>query len=445
MWTLLLACREPIDGAGPTIFDLRVDETDIPRVLRVSFVTEVDATGAVAFGPAGGPPVLEVTDGGGTDHELLVAGLAPGTRVRLLPSATGPGGTTTAPETLVDVPALADDDPRPEVLVPADPRSAGGWTLLDVNRNGTGTLQVLLVDPDGAVVWQYDPSRGEDVGAVDVQVTDAGAVLVAGSVPEGERPVELSLDGVVRWEGPEQPRFEDDGFMHHHTDPTPDGGHVYLEKDVRGGRRGDRVVVRGPDGAARWSWSTWDHWEVPPTGEEWTHLNWVDLRDDVFYLSDQHSSRIWKIDRATGEPVWSLGAGGDFTLTSGTWFAGQHAPEWGPDGRLWVYDNGRGSGRSRVVAYVLDEDARTATQDAEWDGGAEWGWYTGYWGDVDVLPNGNLLVGAGNPDARRVMEVDPSTGDVVAALALPPPFAFYRASRVDPVRWRIRALAPSTE
>lgn len=442
MW-LLLACRPPIEGAGPTLYGLTVDETDIPQVFRVRFDTERDASPRVRADA--GPAAVEVDGPSGTAHDVLVAGLVPGTTARFTVSATGPGGTTEAPPIEVEVPPLADDDPVPEVLVAPDDRSAGGWTVLDVNRNGTGSLQALLVDEAGHVVWQYDPRRGEDVGAVDVQVTDTDRILVAGSVPEGERPVELALDGAVTWEGPVQPAFDDDGFMHHHTDPTGRAGHVFLEKDVRAGIRGDRVVVRDAAGDVTWSWSTWDHWEVPPGELEWTHLNWVDLRDDVFYLSDQHSSRIWKIDRRTGEPVWVLGADGDFTLRSGSWFSGQHAPEWGPDGRLWVYDNGRGGGRSRVVAYTLDEAGRTADQVFAWDGGAEWAWYTGYWGDVDILPNGNLLVAAGNPDARRVMEVDPASGDVVAALALPPPFAFYRASRVDPARWRIRALEAETE
>jgi hypothetical protein len=252
--------------------------------------------------------------------------------------------------------------------------------------------------------------------------------------------VELGLDGSVWWEGTEQPDFADDGFMHHHTDPVPGGGHVFLEKDVRGGKRGDRVVVRDDTGAVTWTWSTWDHWEPDLSVAEWTHLNWVELQDDVFYLSDQHSSTIWKVDRATGEPLWSFGATGDFTLTEGTWFKGQHAPEWGPDGRLWVYDNQQGNGRSRVVSYRLDEAARTAVQDEQWAGGEEWGWYTGFWGDVDVLQNGNVLVGAGNPDTRRVFEVDPVAGELQWALELQPPFAFYRASRVDPARWGITRL-----
>ena len=443
MW-LLLACRPPIEGDGPSIRQLAVDPTDVPQVFRVSFETDVDATARVAFGTDGAAPTLEVTDGGGTAHALLVAGLPAGTTAALAISASDARGTTEAPIALVDVPPLGPDAPVPALLVPPDDRSVGGWTLLDVNVNGTGTLQALLVDPQGRVVWRYDPRKGEDVGAVDVQLTPDDTLLVAGSVPEGQRPVELGLDGEVVWEGLEQPAFEADGFMHHHTDPVG-GGHVFLEKDVRGGRRGDRVVVRDRDGTERYRWSTWDHWEVPPDEVEWTHLNWVDLRDDVLYLSDQHSSTIWKIDRATGAPIWAMGEGRDFTLVGGAWFSGQHAPEWGPDGRLWVYDNGRGRGRTRVVAYVVDEGARTVTEDFVWDGGAEWGWYEGYWGDVDVLPGGNLLIAAGTPDTRRVTEVDPATGDVVAAFALPRPFAFYRASRIDPARFGLRAIAGGTD
>lgn len=419
---------------------LLVEPTENPQVARVTFETDPAGVGAVEFGPAGRPATHRVDDLGGTVHELLVVGMTAG-EWDLVALAEGPSGATRAPAEVFEVPAL-EGAPDVALAVPADDRSAGGWFLLDVNINGTGTPRAMVVDDQGGIVWTYDPGRGEDVGAVDVTLTPGGDVLMGGSMPEGLNPVELGLDGEVRWTGPLQPGFAQDGFVHHHTDALPDGSHVALEKDVRDGHRGDRVVLRDRDGAVSWTWSTWDHWEPDLTVEEWTHCNWLELHADHFFLSDQHSSTIWKIDRATGEPTWVMGAGGDFTLTSGgTWFSGQHAPQWGADGRLWVYDNGRGRGRSRVVAYVVDEAGRTVTEDEVWDGGAEWGWYAGFWGSVDSTSPGRVLVGAGHPEFRRALEVDLASGDVVGGFVLPPPFAFYRVRHLDPgAAFRVQRL-----
>jgi hypothetical protein len=439
LFTAALACRAPIESPGPSIDRLEVQATAIAEVFRVTFHTEVDAIGEVAFGEAGEDPRLVVGDRGGTDHELLVVGLPAGGAYDLVARATGPGGATEAPPERVDVPALSADEPLPELLVG---RSSGGWTILDVT-GPVGPPHALIVDEEARPIWLDAPGTGDDLGAVDVKVTPADTVLVAGTVPEGDHPVEVGLDGEIRWQGPEQPGYSDDGFVHHHTDALADGAHVSLEKDVRGGRRGDRVVLRDAHDAVTWSWSTWDHWTADPDLEEWTHLNWVDLRDDVFYVSDELTSTIWKIDRASGDPIWSFGEGGDFALQSGTWFRHQHAPEWGPDGRLWVYDDGLPKdGVTRVVAYRLDEAARTAVQDCSWDGSPDWSWFTAYWGGVHVLANGHLLISAGNPDTRRLMEVDPASGEVGFAFALPAPFSFYRASAVDPARWGIRPLTP---
>lgn len=440
MWLLLLpvACRHPIAGDGPTLLGLTVEPTAIPQVFRVSFETRTPGVGAVEFGPAGAAPTHRVDDLGGAVHELLAVGLSAGDW-DLVAVAEDERGRTEAPAEAVEVPE-PDGAPRPERLVQGD---RSGWTITDVNINGTGTPKVAIFDEGGRIVWWYDPGNGEDVGAVDAQLTDAGTVLMAGSVPEGTNPVELGLDGGVRWQGPLQPGFAADGFMHHHTDRLADGSRAFLEKDVRAGVRGDRVVVRAPDGAVRWTWSNWEHWTPDPSVDEWSHANWLDLRDDVFYVSDQHSSTIRKMDRATGEVEWTLGAAGDFALEgSATWFAGQHRPDWDAEGRLWVYDNRGLRDRTRVVAYALDEEARTAAEAFAWDGGDAWAWFTGYWGSVDAFDDDHVLVGAGNIDTRRVMEVQLSTGELVAGFAFPPPFAFYRARHVDPVSaFRVRRLS----
>ena len=146
--------------------------------------------------------------------------------------------------------------------------------------------------------------------------------------------------------------------------------------------------------------------------------------------------------------IWHLGKGGNFTFSpAGSAFVDEHDPEREPDGSVLLYDNGglatgSTSGyHSRVVRYKVDEGAMTANLVWEFPGSFSvdaWfknDWYTPYWGDADVLPNGDILVTAGIRDASkqtRIFEVRPSDGKVVWQLVLPANTGSYRAQRLMP-------------
>jgi hypothetical protein len=119
------------------------------------------------------------------------------------------------------------------------------------------------------------------------------------------------------------------------------------------------------------------------------------------------------------------------------WFYTQHAPEL--DGStLYVYDNGKdrpGEHYSRVVAFDVDLTARTLHQTWEWRGD---GWYEPIWGDVDLLPNGHLLVTRGHcddcgadPVPTSWVELDPGTGPVWELDTPTLGHMGYRAERLD--------------
>ena len=116
-----------------------------------------------------------------------------------------------------------------------------------------------------------------------------------------------------------------------------------------------------------------------------------------------------------------------------------HAPEVHGD-RIFYYDNGvgrPGGSFSRVVELQIDEAARTATVVWEY---TEPGWYETIWGDVDLLPDGNVLYtrahcGTCLPNqssTTQIVEVDPRTNTPVWRLVMSDIHdAGYRAERID--------------
>ncbi|MGC1363728.1 MAG: aryl-sulfate sulfotransferase [Silvibacterium sp.] len=156
---------------------------------------------------------------------------------------------------------------------------------------------------------------------------------------------------------------------------------------------GDVLVDLDPNFNVSWVWSEFDHLDVNrhPIGfPDWTHTNAVvySPSDGDLLVSMRHQSWIIKIDysngQGTGDILWRLGNGGDFTLQGGTapedWFYGQHDPTFASTSTsgqfsLAMMDNGYG----RILAdgsmctttgaacyttapiIAIDEVAKTAT------------------------------------------------------------------------------------
>ncbi len=156
---------------------------------------------------------------------------------------------------------------------------------------------------------------------------------------------------------------------------------------------GDLLVDLDPAGRPVWVWNAFDHLDVnrhPMGFPDWTHTNAVlySPSDGDLLISMRHPNWIIKIDyrdgKGSGNVLWRLGEGGDFTLEGGTdpmdWFYAQHAPilltpEAGGVFKLAVFDNGDdrlvdsagdlcGSSVAcygRVPIFQVDENAKTAT------------------------------------------------------------------------------------
>lgn len=162
----------------------------------------------------------------------------------------------------------------------------------------------------------------------------------------------------------------------------------------------------------------WFYPQRAPT-RDWTHANAVEVHEDqnLMLVSSRHLDEVMALryhdddDGEAGELLWSIGVNGTLELDGEPPYH-QHAMELQDDGTLLLYDNGNmrpgtvvGGGSappfSRAVLYSFDVEAGTATQvwehrDTWADGRAV---FTPFLGDVDRVPNGNVLIAHGGGSA----------------------------------------------
>jgi len=439
----------------PVIEDFSVD--DNPHSTLSCWVRWSSAEltlGRVEFGPEGQLAYFDEELEPTTDHEVLVVGMRPDTRydLRLVELDADTGEELRSADASYETGPLPFGDLVTELTEHDPARVAHGWTLTNVTVDTVfSPSYAVVLDEEGEVVWYR--GFGLDEGRIDIEVTSLNdRVLIGAGVPSGLRPVEVGWDGSVLWEGPEQvelTEFLTPGEMHHRFDKLSDGNYLvlrYLEREVAGGpdEGFDRVELMEPDGTVTWSWDSIDYL---PNTEDYVWGNAILMYEeaDAFYFNSRNFSSFYRLDRETGDILWTFGEGGDFAPDPDAEYpfpTQAHAPEFHDDGTLLLYDNGgMERGWSRVVEYALDTGAMTSEIVWEYPGTiAEDEWFNFAMGDADRQPNGNTLITAGaliesntrsrifevTPEGDRVWEVQFHGGD--DTLAAP-----YMADRIPPL------------
>ena len=154
-------------------------------------------------------------------------------------------------------------------------------------------------------------------------------------------------------------------------------------------------------GDVLFEWHSLDHVELAPHESgfyDHLHLNSIDLYDeDHLIISSRSTSTVFKISRKTGEIVWRLGGEkSDFEMGPGVHFHYQHDARSHPSGTITLFDNGSETTaeQSRGAVIGIDEDAMKATLVREYTHPDKLLSVTQ--GNLQVLPNGNVLVGWGS-------------------------------------------------
>jgi len=440
-------------GCGPKL-DASFDANPICGLSTVVTWSTDEPTSSWVEVSQGDEPLFRVGDDVPVmEHEVIVVGMTEQQDYQIEAVSVTDGGRELRSETQdFTTDALPHPWLQGHVSILDPDAVQPGWTATNVMTASIGPVIAELLNEAGQVVWYYIHD-GDDGGA-DIQVSwfaDTREMLIGPHVAGGEHAVRIDLKGVVSWEGPEQPGDPDainiqDGQLHHVLWETDDGGHVAVQchyeqvgdEDVQG----DRVVWLDADNDEQWSWSAFDHLEYDPDdvfmGLWWTHLNSVafDEEQDVAYINSWVQSKVWKVDRATGEILWTLGEGGDFAADPDhetPWFEMAHSVDPIGDNHFIMHDNGSNDRHwSRVVEYALDETTMQAEIVWEYPGDlVDDQWYVVSCGDVDLLDNDNRLVVANT----RIMEITPGGERVFEYNWIPvdetPDLRSYQAERIE--------------
>jgi len=249
---------------------------------------------------------------------------------------------------------------------------------------------------------------------------------------------------------------------HHDIDYDPvTGNFLVLDNYVRN-VNGTAVLYDTIDelnstGGVLWTWDTYDHipfsWANPynfttqDNGEtvvDFTHCNAIqwDYDENVVYLNSRHLDTFFKINMTSGDIIWACGLHGNFTLlnasgktVSSLWYGSHDLEEIGPD-VFMMFDNDFGNltnqndARSRMLEITLNETSMTAQETWSWEAPEEY--YSSFWGEADILPNGDRLGTFGtmtkpyNSSIGAVIVEVNQTGQIVRTWTFPVNWGIYR-------------------
>jgi hypothetical protein len=205
------------------------------------------------------------------------------------------------------------------------------------------------------------------------------------------------------------------------------------------------VVIQELDGDGNvvFQWNSFDHIPITDTNRDLTasridyvHSNAIDLdKDGNILLSSRHLDEITKINRQTGDIIWRLGGKANqfaFSTAPGIsdtpYFYKQHDIRQLPNGDISLFDNHNDHTpmNSRALEFSLDEQNKTAT--LVWEYRNDPDVFSGFMGNVQHLPNGNILIGWGGVSSPNVTEIKPD-GTKLFEMGFDSPYVNYRAFR----------------
>jgi hypothetical protein len=202
-----------------------------------------------------------------------------------------------------------------------------------------------------------------------------------------------------------------------------------------------------PSGRVLFEWRSIDHVALDETHARYTghpldyfHVNSIDLAaDGNLIVSARNTWAVYKLDRTSGRVIWRLGGKkSDFEMGPGTQFAWQHdARHHGTTNVISIFDDGarpKVERQSRALLIKVQEKPMRATLVRHYVHEPPVLAYA--LGSVQLLPNGNVLVGWGTEP--YVTEYRPD-GGVVLDLRLPERGQNYRALRLP---WEGRPVEP---
>lgn len=400
----------------------------------------------------------QTTKEGGGVTTVLVAGMRPATTYHvqgIIHFATGQ--TITDKDQIFTTGALAAGvAPDISIAVPKGPNTAPGVEMIDIVSLGqvVSTLQALVTDLDGNIIWYYQLAPGELPFPIK-QLPNGNMLLTINGSANEVREVDLAgniLFKVTSAQVNQNLAQLNAGFgvenFHHDVLKLANGHYIILTNytktvtDTPGFDKviGDVIIDWDPkaNGIA-WYWNTFDHLALqhdPYGANDWSHANALVYSPDDgdIILSMRNQNWVIKINyqdgAGDGSILWHLGPGGDFKLPAGKdpieWNYGQHyptvvSPNSAANFQLMLFNNGNArllnsAGEacgttgapacySSVPLYNLSESAKTADVASEIVLSPA---YSLCCGDAQVLSNGNieydLALNGATPNTSNIQE-----------------------------------------
>ena len=292
-----------------------------------------------------------------------------------------------------------------------------GYTLIAMS----GGKEAFLIDMDGRVCHRWRRDEGLGYGFL----LENGHLLARTRASGGTIPTEHEQTGILEldWDSNIVWAYWD-RFVHHDFKRLPNGHTLVvcyelmpqeIARRVRGGRGsieepmyGDIVRELDSAGETVREWSMWAALDpetdaiCPLDGrEQWLHQNALSLTSDGDLLvSFRQIDTIGIVDRSTGQFTWKWGPGV---------ISHQHHPTYQPNGRVLLFDNGAHRGGA-TYSRVIEVDPSSGQIAWEYTGDPPISFYSYHISGAERQPNGNTLVCEGAPG--RIFEVTPQ-GEIV--------------------------------
>jgi hypothetical protein len=349
------------------------------------------------------------------------------------------------------------------VTVPDHDPAAGD--ILTTNGPGPGQYGPLIYTPQGQLVWFDKLSGGETAEDLSVQSYEGqrdltwwkGRVLSLGYGQGEDIVMNSHYQTVARVSGANGLKAD----LHDFQITAHDVAYITAFNPIRcdltaaGGARDGTITdtaiqeIDIKTGLVRWEWHSLDHVgasesevETPTnaTPWDWFHINSIDPEPDGnIFISARSTWAGYQLQGSSGKILWRLGGTkSSFKMGPGTKTAWQHDGRVLPDGEITFFDDGSNPPihhQSRGVRIALNFKTHEAHLTSAYTHPSP-PLLAASQGDMQTLPDGNILIGYGGVPA--ISEFAPD-GSLLFDAHQPLDMSFYRAYRFP---WSARPSSP---
>lgn len=178
------------------------------------------------------------------------------------------------------------------------------------------------------------------------------------------------------------------------------------------------------DGEVVFEWLSKDYEEFDKSymelgvdGEDYMHINSIaiDPKDNNFIISNRNQDSISKINRETGDVLWTLGGkNDDFNLSKEQEFSRQHYACFDFDGNLMFFNNDNNKGASSVLKFQLNEKELKVESFEKYSFGNK---FSPYCGNVQQISETLIFIGWGITNGEAIGSVyDIEKGMIVSEI-----------------------------